>query len=174
MFVSYKTIVLIITAIIATVFIYSCNNINQKKIDKTDWLKNWEKNNKVWKGMHFSPLETKEFNSLEKFITDVMVPKELNALVLEINYSFKFESHPELAGTGFDKNQARQLTKLCHQNNIRLIPLFNCIGHQSDGGKNTFALLQKYPQFDETPYVPAETTASTVGNGVLLTPMFIP
>ena len=153
---SYKTIVLIITAIIATVFLYSCNNVDQKKLNKTDWFKNWEKNNKLWKGMHFSPLEAKEFNSLEKFITDVMVPKGLNALVLEINYSFKFESHPELAGTGFDKNQARQLAELCHQNNIRLIPLFNCIGHQSDGGKNTFALLQKYPQFDETPYAPAD------------------
>jgi len=153
---SCKNIVLITTAIIATTFICSCNNVNQKKTNKTDWLRNWEKNNKVWKGMHFSPLEEKEFDSLKKFITNVMVPKGLNALVLEINYSFKFTSHPELAGTGFNKFQARQLTELCHQNNIRLIPLFNCIGHQSDGGKTTFALLQKYPQFDENPYVSAD------------------
>ncbi|HPS55480.1 MAG TPA: family 20 glycosylhydrolase [Sedimentisphaerales bacterium] len=152
----YKNIALIITTIIAITFICSCNNSYQKKNNKTNWLREWEKNNNTWKGMHFSPLEEKEFDSLKKFITNVMVPKGLNALVLEINYSFKFTSHPELAGTGFNKFQARQLTELCHQNNIRLIPLFNCIGHQSDGGKNTFALLQKYPKFDETPYVSAD------------------
>jgi len=153
---SYKKIIIIIAVMIATMFICSCNHVDQKKNSKTDWLKNWEKNNKLWKGMHFSPLEAKEFEPLKKFITEVMVPKGLNALVLEINYSFKFKSHPELAGTGFDKEQARQLVELCHKNNIRLIPLFNCIGHQSDGGENTFSLLQKYPQFDETPHVPAD------------------
>ena len=33
---------------------------------------------------------------------------------------------------------------------IRLIPQFNCLGHQS-WSKTTLPLLTKYPEFDETP-----------------------
>jgi hypothetical protein len=44
---------------------------------------------------------------------------------------------------------------VCRQNGIRLIPLFNCLGHQS-WAKNTGALLKKHPEFDETPQIPAD------------------
>src|SRR4029078_9567252 len=38
---------------------------------------------------------------------------------------------------------------------IKLIPQFNCLGHQS-WDKNTAALLKKHPEFDETPHVPKD------------------
>jgi hypothetical protein len=91
----------------------------------------------------------------KELLTTLMVPARMNVLVLEVNYGFRFQSHPELECRGLDKAQAREFVALCRQHGIRLIPLFNCLGHQSWAG-HTGALLAKYPQFDETPHVPAD------------------
>jgi hypothetical protein len=72
-------------------------------------------------------------------------------VVVEINYHFEFQSHPELRNTQFVTGaRARQLAQEARDHGIRLIPQFNCLGHQS-WSKTTFPLLVKYPQFDETP-----------------------
>ena len=47
------------------------------------------------------------------------------------------------------------MTDVCRKHGIRLIPLMNCLGHQSWGAKPG-ALLEKYPQFDETPSIPQD------------------
>ena len=54
-----------------------------------------------------------------------------------------------------NKDDARNLAAFCRDRGIRLIPMFNCLGHQS-WARNTAPLLKKYPQFDETPDVPAD------------------
>ena len=80
----------------------------------------------------------------------------VNRIVLEVNYSFDYKSHPELReGNGMTKAEARELAAFCRDRGIRLIPMFNCLGHQS-WASHTAPLLSKYPQFDETPKVPAD------------------
>jgi hypothetical protein len=76
----------------------------------------------------------------------------LNTLILEVNYGFEFQSHPELRGskTPITRPGARKLADDCRQHKIRLIPMFQCLGHQSWAG-NTFPLLTKYPELDLTP-----------------------
>ncbi len=75
----------------------------------------------------------------------------VNVIVLEVNYAFDFQSHPELrSGTPITKTKARQLALAAHNLGIRLIPQLNCLGHQS-WSKNTAELLTHYPQFHETP-----------------------
>lgn len=75
----------------------------------------------------------------------------VNVLVLEINYGFQYQSHPELADArGLSKATARELADACRKHHIRPIPQFNCLGHQS-WSQRTAPLLTKYPQFDETP-----------------------
>ena len=75
----------------------------------------------------------------------------VNVLVLEVNYNFEFQSHPELRSTPcITRARARALTEAAHAHGIRLIPQLNCLGHQS-WAKVTLPLLVKYPQFDETP-----------------------
>jgi predicted GH43/DUF377 family glycosyl hydrolase len=75
----------------------------------------------------------------------------INALVAEINYGYQFESHPELSGgNASSKADIQKLVAECRKYKVRLIPQFQCLGHQSWSG-TTFSLLTKHPEFDETP-----------------------
>ena len=149
---SYKNLILIVTAIMATAFIYSCNNINQKKPGKTDWLKNWEKQNKTWRAMHLQTMAYDDIDTLKKYIDDVLVPMQYNAIVLTVDYDYDFQSYPQLSKHRINKIQARDLTSFCRQRGIRLIPMFNCVGHQSWLNVNE-PLLLEFPEFDETPRI---------------------
>jgi hypothetical protein len=73
-----------------------------------------------------------------------------NVLVVEVDYHFEFQSHPELRDKPYvTKAKAREFVKAAHKLGIRVIPEMDCLGHQSMGGR-TLPLLAKYPQFDET------------------------
>lgn len=76
----------------------------------------------------------------------------INLLILEVNYNFQYQSHPELrAGENpITKDGAGKLVGICRQLGIRLIPQFQCLGHQS-WQQRTFPLLTKYPELDLTP-----------------------
>ena len=88
----------------------------------------------------------------EKFVSDVLRPMGFNVLILEVDYGFEFKSRPELRCRGITKAQARSLVAVCRRNGIRLIPLLNCLGHQS-WADDTAPLLKRHPEFDETPNV---------------------
>ncbi|MED5015689.1 family 20 glycosylhydrolase [Paenibacillus chibensis] len=107
------------------------------------------------KGFHLRFSNHEEMELLKKVITDALVPMGVNVLILECNTGFQFTSHPEVAGGSLTREDARELSRVCKQSGIRLIPLFECLGHQGwGGGRNS--LLQAYPEFDETPHVPAD------------------
>lgn len=90
-----------------------------------------------------------------QFIEKVLAPKGINQLIIECNTSFVFENHPEITGGTLTKQDAREIAAVCKQHGIRVIPLFQCLGHQGWGGApNT--LLQAYPEFDETPHIPLD------------------
>ncbi|MBN1362402.1 MAG: family 20 glycosylhydrolase [Sedimentisphaerales bacterium] len=76
----------------------------------------------------------------------------VNVVILEVNYGFTYQSHPELrAGASpITRDGARKLVATCRAHGIRLIPQFSCLGHQS-WAKRTFPLLTKYPELDLTP-----------------------
>jgi hypothetical protein len=75
----------------------------------------------------------------------------VNVVVLEVDYNFEFESHPEVRPASFiTKARARDVAEAAHRQGIRLIPQVNCLGHQS-WSKNTLTLLTSHPEFDETP-----------------------
>lgn len=75
----------------------------------------------------------------------------VNVIVVEVNYNFDFKSHPELRLPEYiTKAKAREFTAAARKLHIRVIPEFDCLGHQSWKG-TTFPLLAKYPQLDETP-----------------------
>ncbi|MBN2473314.1 MAG: family 20 glycosylhydrolase [Pirellulales bacterium] len=120
-----------------------------------DWLAQWQAKNPSWRALHLIGPRPERLEVTKRLIAEVLAPMGLNALILEVNYGFRYGSHPELACRGLRREQARELTAFCRRHGIRLIPLFNCLGHQS-WSKNTSALLKTYPQFDETPHVPPD------------------
>jgi len=119
------------------------------------WLAEWSGKNRQWRALHLIGPQPEKMPLTRQFVAEVLAPMGINVLILEVNYGFEFKSHPELECRGVTRQQARELVDVCRKHNVRLIPLFNCLGHQSWAG-NTAALLKKYPQFDETPHVPAD------------------
>lgn len=92
-------------------------------------------------------------DSFVRFITDELVPRKVNTLILRVDYAYQFNSHPELQDSiSLSKKEVKKIVSVCKKNNIRLIPQINLLGHQSERTKIN-KLLEKYPEFDETPRV---------------------
>ncbi len=103
-----------------------------------------------WRGVHVGIGNQKALEQL----TEVVGPLArlgINVIIGEINYGYHYQSHPELrAGNASSSEQIKKLLLECRMFNVRLIPQFQCLGHQS-WKASTAPLLTKYPQFDETP-----------------------
>ncbi|MGM0620404.1 MAG: family 20 glycosylhydrolase [Bacteroidota bacterium] len=88
-----------------------------------------------------------------EFIDNEMAEAELNLLILRVDWGYDYQSHPELVGDNpLKKEDVKKLVEVCNENNIRLIPQINLLGHQSWHG-SVGKLLEVYPEFDETPEV---------------------
>ena len=76
----------------------------------------------------------------------------INTLFLEVDYHFDFQSHPELVQTNdpITKKGAEKFAKICADKGMKIIPQFQCLGHQS-WEQNTWKLLEVYPELDLTP-----------------------
>jgi len=97
-----------------------------------------------------SPEDIDEF---VKFIDEELAPRSVNVLILRVDFSYQFESHPELRDSGaLSKKDVKKLVSICKKNSIKVIPQINLLGHQSWAGK-IGKLLEIYPEFDETPLV---------------------
>jgi len=116
----------------------------------TAWVKSWRVANPVWRGIHLMVRSDEDVSQLKSALPNLKAIG-INAVVLEIDYNFEFRSHPELRSTPcVTLAGAREVTQAAHALGIRVIPQFNCLGHQS-WSRTTFPLLTKYPEFDETP-----------------------
>jgi len=108
------------------------------------------KSTRPWLGVHVMLTNARQTEGLTDAVSG-LAQVGINAIVAEINYGFQYQSHPELASdNASSKEQIGKLVAECRKNKIRLIPQFQCLGHQS-WSKHTFSLLTKYPQFDESP-----------------------
>ena len=106
----------------------------------------------AWRGLHVLSYNTdKDLEGLS-----VQIPKlaerGLNVLILEVTCHFNFEAYPKLrmGMSPITKDGAAKFAALCKKHGIRLIPEFQCLGHQS-WKESTFSLLSVYPEFDLTP-----------------------
>jgi hypothetical protein len=104
----------------------------------------------AWLGFHALVENNEDARALLASIP-VLARQGVNLLVAEVDYNFQYASHPELRGPDpISLGTVKQMVGLCRRYGIRLVPEFQSLGHQSWAGK-TFALLTRYPQFDETP-----------------------
>jgi hypothetical protein len=110
-----------------------------------------------WRGLHIMSPGRRGLPLLKRAITEKLAPMGINALIMEVNYGFDFKSHPELSGgeNALRVEDAWDLAETCRKSGIRLVPMFNCLGHQS-WARTTAPLLSKHPELDESPEVPKD------------------
>ena len=105
-----------------------------------------------WHGLHIiNHTSDDDLTLVTQYLPD-LAHMGINTLILEVNYGFRYSSHPELRAdsSAISPEGAKRFAAACHSNRIRLIPQFQCLGHQSWAG-TTFPLLTKYPGLDLTP-----------------------
>ncbi|MGB7296060.1 MAG: family 20 glycosylhydrolase [Candidatus Aminicenantales bacterium] len=103
-----------------------------------------------WLGLHVL-IENKA--AAEALITELpaLAKAGINLLIFEVDYNYEFVSHPELRGDDpISRETVKQVVRFCRDHQIRLIPEFQSLGHQSWAEK-TYPLLVKYPHLDESP-----------------------
>jgi hypothetical protein len=110
----------------------------------------------AWRGMHVSLGSRNSLPAVEQLLTQYLPQLRINKLILEVDYHFQFQSHPEVAeADSLSVADCRHLTELARQNFIEITPMINCLGHQS-WAAHTAQFLKAHPEFDETPEVPAD------------------
>jgi len=90
-----------------------------------------------------------EMDRFLQFVRHDLPRAGVNHLVLQIDYGYQFKRRPEMAG---DRTEAevKAVVAACRAAGIKLVPLVNCLGHQS-WAETTHRLLTVHPEFDETP-----------------------
>jgi len=105
------------------------------------------------RGLAISAPGVKEVDRFVKFIQDELASRQVNTLILRVDFNYQFESYPDLRDSvALSKADVRKLVDVCKKNNIRIIPQINLLGHQS-WAATTHNLLRRFPEFDETPDV---------------------
>ena len=95
-----------------------------------------------------------ELDTFIRFIHEELAPRHVNTLVIQIDYRYQFRSHPELVDSfALSHRDVKRIVQECQKDHIRIIPSMDMLGHQSWGNRIN-KLLQVYPQFDETPWIP--------------------
>ena len=103
------------------------------------------------RGLHCGAPRADDIPLCVQFIKEALPEESVNVLVLEFNYGYQYQSHPELASrNGLSEENVKTIVNACREADVRLIPQINCLGHQS-WSRSTFALLREYPEFDESP-----------------------
>lgn len=91
-----------------------------------------------------------------RFIEEDLAPSGVNLLILRVDWSYAYKTHPELQDAHpLTQADVDKLVAACRKSGIRLVPQINLLGHQS-WAKETYALLKNYPEFDETPSIRTE------------------
>jgi len=99
----------------------------------------------------FNGLSAGALDSFLTFVRDDLPRERINTLIFEIDYNYQYKTHPEvIAPRAYTEAQIKSLVQACRSAGVKLIPLVNCLGHQS-WAENTHALLKAHPEFDETP-----------------------
>lgn len=116
----------------------------------------------AWRGLHVLDSGAAGLPSLKRLVHEVLAPAKCNVLIHEIDYGFRFASHPEVAdGDAWSAEQVGELVDACAAEGIRVIPQFNCLGHQS-WREPPGALLRAHPEFEEPP--DGRTPQTTLGS----------
>jgi hypothetical protein len=105
-----------------------------------------------WLGLHLLGCNTdKALEDLGRQVPG-LAGRGINVIVLEVDYHFRFQAYPRLrdGSDPITPEGAARLAADCRKHGVRLVPEFECLGHQSRK-EVTFPLLTVYPELDLTP-----------------------
>ena len=103
------------------------------------------------RGIHVMSSGRRSVAALERLIGELAPSLGLNWVIVEVNNNFRFASHPEVAEADpMSAADARRLARLARDNGIALVPMYNCLGHQSWKDRPA-GLLRSHPEFNEAP-----------------------
>jgi hypothetical protein len=106
-------------------------------------------------GIHVMGGQKASLPALEQLLGEVAPALGINWVIAEVNGNFDFKSHPEAAEKDpMTAADAQRLVRLARSNGIQLVPMYNCLGHQSWKEKAA-ALLRAHPEFNEAPEMDA-------------------
>ena len=102
-------------------------------------------------GIHVMSRGRQSAPALERLVGEIAPELGLNWVIVEVNGHFAYQSHPEAAEPEpMTAAEARRLSKMAQDKGITLVPMYNCLGHQSWRDK-AGALLRAHPEFNEAP-----------------------
>lgn len=105
------------------------------------------------KGLAVAVPSVERVDDFVNFIQKELEPRNVNTLILRVDYKYNYQSHPELVENDpLQKSDVKKIVNVCRENGIRIIPQINLLGHQS-WHSDLKKLLEVYPEFDETPGV---------------------
>lgn len=105
------------------------------------------------RGLAIKAPQPDELDRFIKFVDEELAPRNVNTLILRVDYGYEYKSHPELRDSvALTEEDVKRLVSVARENEIRLIPQVNLLGHQSWAG-DLGNLLEVYPEFDETPEI---------------------
>lgn len=108
------------------------------------------------RGIHVMFTGRSHLPAMERLLGEVAPSLGLNWVIAEVNGHFKYSSHPEASEKEpITPDDARALAKLANNRGITLVPMYNCLGHQSWRDKPG-ALLRSHPEFNEAPDLDAK------------------
>jgi len=103
------------------------------------------------RGIHVLAYGRSYLAALERLIGEIAPSLGFNSVIVEVNGHFQYASHPEVAEPdSLSREDAGRLAELARGRGIQLVPMYNCLGHQSWQGK-VVALLRAHPEFNEDP-----------------------
>ena len=103
------------------------------------------------RGIHVTVGGRSALSALERLLEEVAPSLDLNWVIAEVNGHFRYTSHPEASEPdSITAEDARRLAQLARDKHIELVPMYNCLGHQSWKEKPG-ALLRSHPEFNEAP-----------------------
>ncbi len=105
------------------------------------------------RGLCLAVPEAQNLDRFIKFVNEELTTRQVNTLILRVDFMYKYSSHPELQDKeALSKEQIKKIVDACKKNKIEIIPQINLLGHQSWENKVNNLLLV-YPEFDETPHI---------------------
>jgi hypothetical protein len=105
------------------------------------------------RGVCIAAPQKNDVDAFISFINQEFASRNVNTLILRVDYNFEYQSHPELRDSNaLSIADVKKLVAVARKHNIRLIPQVNLLGHQSWANR-VGNLLRVYPALDETPHV---------------------